>query len=1386
LALAGALILISGGLILYFPNAFLNRQATAKLTEYLVKQLGPEAVVAEVDLGWRQAVIQSIHLPLGSKGSSLEISRIEFDIDPLALFSQPEHIARVIRGVSIIEPRVELNLLSDTTSAAKPDTSGEAPAIRIPAELFDVLSKLDSLHCLEIVHGRISISDADSSTTIAKEINGSIMQTGMDQLSIDLTGHYLDTHRNRISISGEIQPKLNLLQLTAVLTIPEGLIAQTLHDSLSVTSSGGELRINAWSAGRQLHYNGSLAISDIAIGWGRLAADIPSLQGDISENGMDMVAPEINSDWFAGDLYGTLSFRDGLKVNLRGSIEIDTLSSVPGLYVSDLPLAGAVSADYLIQGSLTDPAAYITIQSDSIRVGGFLTENLAASVRTDFHTLNLDRLDLVHPIGELSATGSLALDSTNTVLFDGQVKLADSPTLAGIESDIRTLRIRIDGDLKQPEFSLTVNDSRDRVRGLGRVEAPKSADNDGWEFHFRNPVNSREGQAYVRESNGQWVVNALGANILLGILFPKADSVLVSVNELFAEFVGDEYSGSLLVQLLVDPDSSSVFPQLIRQLEFSGNYVKPDSDSYDVDGSWSGLTGSGKPFFGQGGLIIRDGVIEFSNLFIDEAGSITGQIDLKNRHMNASLSIDQLPFDSFPIRPVFFDKTGLRGILSGETHLQGSFDNLGWTSSFTLVDGSVFGVPGYWCNIDAFGEGLRADSTYLSFGRDIRKILDATGMIDLEADTLSVKAVSGSASSNDFFLALTGINKILTGDLSGYCTLTGKASSPDISIELTITDGEMLGELFVDKFLLRGEFVHDVAGNRVFRIPSLAFGKLDEYRFFGELTADVREGGALTGHLEGSGDFLDLLDQIDGTFYSRGSESRLTIDLGGTFDNPQFVSGSLLIPNGRFAYPSASPSELTLDADIHISAPGVVDQGYLTFKDGDRYLSIQFLQDYQDSYFDLKPLVIPSPRLDLGILKFTTSEDGIPVRLPGFMEPDWIGTFICRGGGFNAITISAQDSSRLLISGGVTIENARFTFPFVASGSGRVLPVTEWLLDRLYEAEWDLEVEMGSGNHYDVEITGFKDSDLSAMLGDQPLIEALADYLDHLTVDAIVDPTEDPLLIRETLEDSTFYLMGRLTSNRGRVDYLDQTFSIDYVTADFDETNVMPILEGRAETYGLDSLNRSVPVYLTIYEIDTENNTRYRQGRFDDVTYVLESDNADSPEAVLQLLGYGSVNTTAKAEQVLARTALSAAKRRWLDPIARQLEKTTIFDEIALTPGGGRSERLFRQQREQALTDTTESASVVRFFTGSHVTVGKYLSDEIFVSYTGELVEGPGDLEGSRLGLVHFWNLELRMDPLARDLVLDFAVEYDEIERRRDESVALKYSFTLEPWSIED
>ena len=50
-----------------------------------------------------------------------------------------------------------------------------------------------------------------------------------------------------------------------------------------------------------------------------------------------------------------------------------------------------------------------------------------------------------------------------------------------------------------------------------------------------------------------------------------------------------------------------------------------------------------------------------------------------------------------------------------------------------------------------------------------------------------------------------------------------------------------------------------------------------------------------------------------------------------------------------------------------------------------------------------------------------------------------------------------------------------------------------------------------------------------------------------------------------------------------------------------------------------------------------------------------------------------------------------------------------------------------------------------------------------------------------RLGLIHSWNLQYRIQPLSRDLVLDLGVELDEIVHRQDESISLKYSFALEP-----
>ena len=342
-------------------------------------------------------------------------------------------------------------------------------------------------------------------------------------------------------------------------------------------------------------------------------------------------------------------------------------------------------------------------------------------------------------------------------------------------------------------------------------------------------------------------------------------------------------------------------------------------------------------------------------------------------------------------------------------------------------------------------------------------------------------------------------------------------------------------------------------------------------------------------------------------------------------------------------------------------------------------------------------------------------------------------------------------------------------------------PVTRWLVDRLTEAHWSLDVHVSRGNHYDVDITGLKNSNLFSDLRDSPIFSTLADYLDHLNIDAVVDPTDTPLQVRESVADATFYVNGRLTSSNGRVEYLDQQFRIDYAYCDFDETDIMPVLEGRASTEGVDSLGQRVPVYLTMYVIDRETQIRQRRGRLDDLTFVLEDGSGRPPEEVLALLGYDFADVGGKAQQLVATSVVRAIGRQWLDPIERRIERWTPLDEFTITPAGGRSSSLARQQRERAASDTLQSSSVVRFFTGSQLTVGKYLTSDMFVTYTGELSESETAPESGRLSLVHLWNLEYRIKPLSPDLVLDFAVEYDEFERKRDESVSLKYSFALEP-----
>ena len=1355
-------------LIVFFPNSLLNQRVAAGLTDYLVKQLGPEAICAEVELGWRHVSIKDILLPLDKHGTMLYIARIDATIDPLIAISQPGAYERSISTINVVEPRLQLHL-------PEKKEQGNSSGL-VPSSVFKTLAQIDSLRSFTFEDGKIEILKNDTTLFSLFDIQGGLKNAN-GKFHLIAGGEARTPVKVDFRVTGELVPAEQHLNLTttAESNETEFAIQRPPFDTIAINAGRAELSVQQDSS--EVKISGNFDLNELELRILGQSVFVPDAQFVLNKDIISWDSMEIRTAGVEAQSSGKVGIRDSLRIESNLIAQIDFGIVLKAFGVADSGIVGQAQLSSTIGGTLLKPTVSVTLHSDSIRAMGETARAIIVYADLRDRFVSVSGCSLTTSYGDLRARGELELAKGYPVELQGEFRPSAAPKLFGQSTAIDVTEFAAEGVIRSPHLRWLVRDSSATLLGNGTAVQ----DSGGWTFAFSNPA-GKTGSISILTNDGAWQVSASNAHILVPIAFPTTTASLASVKQFEFGFTGDQNSGASKLTVTSDSLRGSVVARVLRQLEFDGNYHRDIDGVLDLNGSWYGLSGEGEEFFGQGNIKVSNNLVTIENLYVDEAGSLTGTVRIDTPSVDLSMSIEQLPLSRLPIVASVADKWKLAGVVSGEVSASGPVDALQWYADISLVEGVAQGVPGYWGLLTAEGRNDRIESLFSSFGRGVRSIFEASGSLDISQNTIDMRADFPASDCADFIQALSGRTGILSGNLDGEVLVFGKLSAPDVVASMRVAHGELLGELTVDKFSLDATVGTEADGKRTLAVPQLSFYKENEYSFTGELTAEPTKGGPFRAYFEGSGDFLDLLQQVDADFTSLGSDSRLRVEVGGTWDAPKFVGGELIVREGEFTYPPAAPGTLTMNMLLHLNSEGLVDTGRIQVDAGPDNIRLEFLGTDDPRVGMLTPLVIPKPRIELGILYLSSSDNGIAVRLPGFMKPEWLGRLTTGANEYSGITISAFGDTRLRIGGEVLMRDARFTFPFFSYGGGRIRPVTKWLVDRLYEAEWDLDITMGNGSHYDVEITGFKDSDLFAQIGDNVLLNTVAEYLDHISVDAIVSPTETPLVMEGALVDSSLRLYGKLSASSGKADYLDQTFWIEKLQAEFDETDIFPIISGRSATYGVDSVGRTVPVYLTIYEIDPESNTRVPYGRFEEVTYVLEADGYPDQEQVLALLGYDLTNfSQGKAEQLLTRTAMTAAKRIWLDPISRRLERATFFDEISLAPGGGVSASIFRQQRESVLRDTLESSGVVRFLKGSNVTVGKYFTKDIFVTYTGELAEAAGEIEGGRLGLIHYWNLQYRVVPLSPDFVLDFAVEYDEASRRRDESVALKYSFVLEP-----
>ncbi len=1365
--LGGGGLAALGVLFLFFPSALLNQRAAAGLTDYLVGQLGPDAMCAEVDLSWRSVVLRDVVLPLDKRGTQLSISRIEVGIDPLIVLSQPGEYERMVRNIQLVGPRLEL--------VVGGRSEGRADSGLVPQAVFDILGRADSLRGFAFEDGQITLRNADSAIFQARGIRGNVVPDG-DHYSLIARAQSETPVKLDARLDGEIAPQRKHLEIVASVSLAAGEIpvAAGALDSIGFNDAQAEVRLR--QDGGKAVLSAWVQARDVE---GRIAGHsifAPEIRVNLDSSIVRWDSLQLRGPGVEALTSGTIALADSerLFAVVDADILVDRLSSALGQDAVRLSGFGRLHAD--ISGTLREPVARALIAADTLTIAGEQLRGIALEASAAGKTIELVHGAIQSYYGTLDIAGRW--NGTQAPFeLTGLLKPRPLPKLFGRQSALTTLEFVANGTVAEPELRWVARDSLELILGSGYATYSNAA----LALTLVDPTGA-SGRVVLRTDSGNVVVSATNAHVVVPVLYPTTAAVLSPIEELTVDFQGDADDGEAAVTLENRPDSTSIAARIVRRLEFDGAYTRGDDQSIYLSGNWRGLSGEGQRFFGQGDITLFEDSLTISDFYIDEAGSLSGTVRIDTPRVDLSMSIDQLPLARLPMMTRASDKWGLGGMLSGELTATGPISAIDWYADVSLVEGEAQGVPGYWSLLTAEGQNDRVSSMFFSFGRGTRSIVEATGEVNMGANSLDVRVEFPTSDCADFIQALSGKTGLLSGDLDGEILIFGKLNAPEVVASVTVTNGELVGELTVNEFMINAALTTEHDGTRVLAVPQLAFGKDGKYKFTGELSAEPRAGGPFRAYIEGSGDFLNMLQQVDAEFTSMGSNCSLRAEVGGTWEAPRYIGGELRIADGNFTYPPATPGPLVMNALIGVNRDGVVDSGMIQVDADEDFIRLDMLRAGDPRVASLAPLVIPKPRIELGVFYLTSSVDGVNVRLPGFMKPDWLGRLTFGSGEFAALTISAYDSTRLRIAGEADVRDARFTFPFLSYGGGRMRPVTKWLVDRLYEAWWDIDISMGSGSHYDVEITGFRDSELFTRMGNNPILATLAEYVDHISLDAVVTPTETPLVMEGAIVDSSLRLYGKLGGSSGTADYLDQTFWVQKLVAEFDGTDIFPIISGTAETYGVDSVGRTVPVHLTIYEIDPETNTRTPFGRFEDVTYVLEADGYPDQEQVLGLLGYDFTNMPeGKAQQLLTRTAFTAAKRIWLDPISRKLERATRLDQISLAPGGGASPSIFRQQREAVLRDTLESSGVVRYLTGSNVTVGKYFTRDLFVTYTGELAEAAGEIEGGRLGLVHYWNLQYRVVPVSPDFVLDFAVEYDEASRRRDESVAVTYSFELEP-----
>jgi hypothetical protein len=1313
-----------------------------KLKNYIIDNINTdtEKVVSieDISIGLWNVEANDIKIISSTQVSQFVIKNIKFNYNIFKLVLDSSQPQNAINEIVLVEPKLILK-----QSSIKPEFENEIAdySDSIKINYIDKIASFTGINKVQLQNAKIIFKkDSGELLVLADKLNGWLESSEFSNIKLSAEGSvfygidnfklYFDINLADELIAGRIELVNYDVNNSKFLIKKSDLLIDhgNLDGRIYVSSNSFDLD--------SLKFNGYLNIHELNGNYG--LSRIGSFNANIIAENNNLIVKDCSGLFNDSKFDVNVNIENVFSPKITGKLESDkfNLSSLES-YIETKGFNGSqVKLKSSFKVSLLDTVGNLNISADHIKYNNETINNLKLNLKYDNNVVTVNKFNLDYFDFSLKTIGNVNIDNGN-YSYDlianrnfGTHLFFDNLTNKSQDAEISLSGNLFDKSVNGAWNYLisSTNDTLFNIDGTITLEdelftfAKHSKNEKDFLFSFQlsDIFNSPQiNFGYIENipfhllTSRSWIKSFFEDFAFEGILVGPFNSL----NTELKFFLKNVPETELILTAKID------------------NILRKEKN---IAGTWEFNNFSGNVNFKLGEEYLIGNVKSGNHIF--------GELDLNLNRKNQIFS--KINLDHFDVGAFFKDNTNEHGQLSGIVTANGSLDNPVVNAKLE-GDRFVINDIGYYkFDTQLTLEDSLLDLTSLKISLNNSPILNGNVKMNLSNDIIYASATGNNIDADYIFRTIFDDNYKINGLADYKFQITGAYKSPKISANIDFQQGDIDDIPYDNMHIELSDSIIDNTQffdykNHLINIENFSLIKNGQYHFESKGTFPLYTNGNIDLNLNFSGDLFSLIPHWSSFFVEGASFTSVDVKLSGTPERLRIDSGVAEIERGELWLADVAEHIEKLNGKIEI-LPGSNKVNFVNLTAGidGNDLVINTVHDIQLANGEnLQPWYFKNIDLDFGVLTLETSKKGIEINIPSLMIEGEKGFLSLDGKQKGEKFYFAGPVKHPVVRGMVTVSKSRITYPFPPKKS-KEKDTTEEFLENL---NWDLLVFAGKDLMYERNIDAF---------------------LDKVNTELFVNQGGNGIEFRGTINTNTFQANGNVVSERGRLDYLDLNFRVESFGVEFNEQNQEPRVTGRAWTVVRDSVG-SIPktIYLELYAVDPETGQEIQSARWEDFRFKLVSADptvGESQEQVLAYLGYSVENIQNKATEVGGALTENYLIRPLLRPIERSLERYLGFDLVRFNSNIARN--LFHvslgnvpgfDNSKDYLYSLNTNSPYLLLFESSEVTVGKYLSQDLYLTYTGQLVASALD-QSNEFNFNHSVGLEYRF---LKNILLEF--EYD-------------------------